>query len=636
MKRLDPCRLSNSIIWDLQRRAYTQFGIGSWTQKGVPFHRTNNSLIAKQYAEIAFPFCKKGPVTFLELGAGSGKFAYLFLSELFQLGVSEASVRYLLTDFSEKNVAFWCNHPLFIPLIEKGIVHPIVYDPLASQSLLFPFDFVVANYFFDTIPQDLFLKEKGQLFEGLVSVSVEEGEDLEDPNLISSLSLDYSYCPIEENLPYFDLPELDKFLTLYCKKEQTGPFLFPSGGFKALLNLSASCKTPFTLLMSDWCNREDESPLIHLHGTFSFPVDLQAIALFFLSKEGEACLLNESYSRFQVGLFYSGKILEESRHNFKSQDFKELEIQGSSMEELLNYLRDSNWDATLFFSCFDIIEKLFDSATEEEKSLFLEGCLKIPSHFYPLFKEETFFLDRVGIFLENLHLKKEAEKFFQTSQLFTGLPNRVCYESHISVLQIGEAPLGMAPLAENITIVPLSLSALQSLATFDVIFLFPQSIERSDSPKISLFQEIEQKFPHLNQMVYTDQALYEFLSQLDCISPKYLIQFVLGLERRKQITSKQLELIFDHLQERGLISLKDREQLGLSAQPVDYFDILLCALKYHMRKGGMLKGLFSASFKDERFFNEVTVDPYLDCKEEIGSSSTGEKFLWVTIKKFGS
>ena len=157
--------LSKSILWDLQKKAYTEFGIESWTQKGVPFHITNNSLIAKQYAKTVFPLFKKGRVTFLEVGAGSGKFAFLFLSELFQLGIDKSSVCYLLTDFAEKNVSFWEKHPSLTLWIQEGVIRPSIYDPLILSEQPPSFDVMIANYFFDTIPQDLFRVEKGELFE---------------------------------------------------------------------------------------------------------------------------------------------------------------------------------------------------------------------------------------------------------------------------------------------------------------------------------------------------------------------------------------------------------------------------------------------------------------------------------------
>jgi hypothetical protein len=44
--------------------------------------------------------------------------------------------------------------------------------------------------------------------------------------------------------------------------------------------------------------------------------------------------------------------------------------------------------------------------------------------------------------------------------------------------------------------------------------------------------------------------------------------------------------------------------------------------------------VFSHSFKDERFLNEIVANPYLDYKEENESSPQGEDLLFITIKKW--
>src|SRR5579872_1351507 len=98
--------LSNSPIWQQQADDYCRFGIESWTRKGVPFQITSNPQIACYYAKIAAEILKKESVAFLELGGGSGRFAYFFLALL-----KERPIHYILTDLAEKNVSFWKQHP---------------------------------------------------------------------------------------------------------------------------------------------------------------------------------------------------------------------------------------------------------------------------------------------------------------------------------------------------------------------------------------------------------------------------------------------------------------------------------------------------------------------------------------------
>src|SRR5579871_4167091 len=89
--------LSQSVIWGSQRDFYAQRGLKAWNEDLVPSYITNNPFIAEIFAGIvaAFlqdclssaqggypPLSPENPLRMLELGAGTGKFSYLFLRKL--------------------------------------------------------------------------------------------------------------------------------------------------------------------------------------------------------------------------------------------------------------------------------------------------------------------------------------------------------------------------------------------------------------------------------------------------------------------------------------------------------------------------------------------------------------------------
>jgi hypothetical protein len=105
--------LSQSVIWQRQRDFYARRGLKAWTEDLVPSYITNNPFIAEIYAAIvtafiddcqalargeALPISPENPLRILELGAGTGKFAYLFLLQLTELlrerQMAPESVRY--------------------------------------------------------------------------------------------------------------------------------------------------------------------------------------------------------------------------------------------------------------------------------------------------------------------------------------------------------------------------------------------------------------------------------------------------------------------------------------------------------------------------------------------------------------
>src|SRR5215831_2375363 len=79
--------LSTSMVWRLQRTFYSDQGVAAWSQSNVPQSVTTSPNIARAYARVALGFLRdlapaldlSQPVYIVELGAGSGRFAYRFL-----------------------------------------------------------------------------------------------------------------------------------------------------------------------------------------------------------------------------------------------------------------------------------------------------------------------------------------------------------------------------------------------------------------------------------------------------------------------------------------------------------------------------------------------------------------------------
>ncbi len=134
-------RLSRSHLFHLERTFYHRAGIGAWRTATVPHYVTNNPVLAHAYAEVLVGFFRDcaaatpglaEPVTLLELGAGSGRFAYLVLRALVErLGRSPLAglrFRYVMTDFTESNLAFWRDHDALRPFVEQGLLDFGVLD----------------------------------------------------------------------------------------------------------------------------------------------------------------------------------------------------------------------------------------------------------------------------------------------------------------------------------------------------------------------------------------------------------------------------------------------------------------------------------------------------------------------------
>lgn len=171
---------SRSLLWEMQRDYFASMGVEAWRQGDVPHYVTSNPTMANSYAEIVFAFLRDQerltavdePLTIAELGAGSGRFAFHFLTRLRllceQANLPMTAFRFILTDFTQRNLDFWQAHPSFQPYFESGVLDCALFDATQSKTIrlqrcgetITPRSLrrplvEIANYLFDTIPQDL-------------------------------------------------------------------------------------------------------------------------------------------------------------------------------------------------------------------------------------------------------------------------------------------------------------------------------------------------------------------------------------------------------------------------------------------------------------------------------------------------
>jgi len=325
-------RLSRSRLWDLQRRYFEREGVAAWSTNTVPHYVTNNPALAHAYARVALGFARDlgpgVPLTFVELGGGSGRFAFLFLRAFLRLcrgsALADLRVRYVLTDFTAKNVAFWREHEAFRPLVAEGVLDFAVFDAeqeselhlLEAGTTLGPRSpghplVVIANYVFDGIRQDAFAFAGGELQECLVTLQARAGTDLDDPDHLGGLDVQYTVrgAPLD----YYQDPALDGLLRDYAARLDGSTILFPFHAMRCLDRLAALSEDGRLLLLSsDKGDAHEESlhgaghPVMALHGSFSMLVNYHALGAYTERRGGQALKPPHQHTHLSVSAFLLG------------------------------------------------------------------------------------------------------------------------------------------------------------------------------------------------------------------------------------------------------------------------------------------------------------------------------------------
>ena len=118
--------LSRSLVWRLQREFLDRQGVTAWRAGIVPSFIASNAWMANAYAQVVLGWLRDAhsasaaldpeqPLYVVELGSGSGRFGYLFITRLLELlecsSLPELAVRYVFSDAAEGNLEFLRGHP---------------------------------------------------------------------------------------------------------------------------------------------------------------------------------------------------------------------------------------------------------------------------------------------------------------------------------------------------------------------------------------------------------------------------------------------------------------------------------------------------------------------------------------------
>ncbi|WP_163856629.1 SAM-dependent methyltransferase [Paenibacillus elgii] len=453
-------RFSEAPIWNIQREYYEQEGLKAWNNDQVPQYITCNPMIAAAYAEMIFGFLQdratkensSEPVLIVELGAGAGRFAFHVLHELCQLidyaGITLPSFRYIMTDLAMNNVLAWKDHPALQAFIAKGIldfarfdaVHDAVLNLIVSDTTISKGDLkqpvvIVANYFFDSIPQELLYVSEGKIYEADVFIEYPELKDsLKPSELLDQISLHYKHRRApeyeQETYPYRDV------IAIYQEQLEDSHILFPVAGLTCLERLNQLSQEGFLLITADkgdhllenW--KFAEPPELILHGSFSLTANYHAIqqvmeqngalALFpphHYKNINVGCIIHMDtpMDYFQTRLAYRRCIERFGPDEFFSlKEWVDLNLDSMELQQILSFWRLGGYDAEFFIQSTKQISSLLLDANDEEKQDIFRGIQLMWSSYYVMEQRYDIALE-AGLLLFEMEMYGESKRFLEIS-----------------------------------------------------------------------------------------------------------------------------------------------------------------------------------------------------------------------------
>jgi len=453
-------RFSEAPVWDWQRAYYEQKGLHAWTENQVPQYITSNPMIATAYAEMIFGFLQdlasKGKtaemVTILELGAGVGRLAHQILLKLTELkdfaGMELPAFRYVMTDLVEDNVLGWREHPSMQSFIDQGILDFARFDAIqdtelnlvVSGTVIRPGDLkqpllLIANYFFDSIPQELIYVGEGEIYECDVLVqSPEHSLHSEPAELLESMILSYEYRRAPEysaeNYPYQEL------ITLYKEELEDSHILFPAIGLSCLERLNRLSDSGYVLITADkGDHRLDnwkfaEPPEFVLHGSFSLTANYHAIQYVMEQQGAHTRFTRHHYKDLNVGcllmvdepLGYVNTRLAYHRfvERFGPDDFFSMkewmdhQVEQMELKQILPFWRLGGYDAEFLIHSANRISNLLPDASDEEMLDIQSGIHIMWSSYYVMERlGDVAFL--AGQLLYGMYMYGDAKRFLELS-----------------------------------------------------------------------------------------------------------------------------------------------------------------------------------------------------------------------------
>ena len=494
--------LSQSMLWKLQTEFFANQGPEAWIKGIVPQYITTNPYIANQYAKTVFGYLRDyvaredidrdTVIYIMELAAGVGRFTYTFLKRFLHMiensSLKGLKFKYIVTDFAERNIEYWQNHSFLKPYFESGVLDCATFDIAKDEEIRLRYSgeilssgklknplILFANYTFDSLPQDTFYVNKGEIYEGLITItSPEEKGDPSDKSILAGLNYYYTDKQIEGN-DYYEDRHFNDVLLHYKDSLEDTAFYMPIIGLRCISRLRKLFNDDVILISSDKGYKNEEAmyknyhPYLSKHGCISMTVNFHAIELYFKGLGGKAIHSTYEHENINVSLFMLSKnnndLIEttmaysEVIERIGPDDFYIMKkaimplSKSLTTKELLAFLRFTVWDSRTLLELYNILLERIPTEEDFPKDELIDAINKVWEYYFPI-GEEGDLGYYFGSILGYLGHDNDAIKFFESSLEFYGECPETNYEIALCYYNLQQIDIALEYTEKSLALDP--------------------------------------------------------------------------------------------------------------------------------------------------------------------------------------
>lgn len=485
---------AKSIIWDINRAYYQDAGLTAWSEGIVPHNMTSNAYVGKTYAGLILGFlqdiAKTSPTTIekiyiVELGSGHGRLAFHILTQLEYLisleNITLPAYCYVLTDIVESNLSFFDQHHQFQKYFDNGQLDIAYFDGttsnelllkrskivIAQQSLQYPL-IAIANYFFDSLPNDLYYIKNGKSYPCNLTVETYQDIEKETPttflkHLKTSISKDKIHKNKEKD------PFILQLLAEYCTTLTDTYILMPRLALQCLDVLMSFSPNGLMLISIDkgFANIVDlagrTEPEIIRHGSFSLYVNFHALGRYCDKCKGNKLFATSGDSSLQMACLLivnnptafteTFKAYDQYVTDFGPDDYNVTKkllyrmVKDLTLLELITSIRLGHYDSTLFLQLLPFIKKKSNTITKDDRSNLSDALHKIDQTFFDINEPISTSYEIGGLFYD-LGFHQEALDIFNKMTLANGNEADIFYNKILCYYQLRRDDLFIKTLQE--------------------------------------------------------------------------------------------------------------------------------------------------------------------------------------------